>query len=248
MQDGDGQAATPQVADEAFAVERVSRRHHFSSSPRSLCSCRLVEERLDAIADIHRLSASLTLSRLRDLLKHLPDLERGLSRIHFGRATPNELLRVLEAFRRIGDVFVEVDSPDKDGAEADDNGPIRRGAGGGLKSTLLESVVKELPNVKQTADELLAEVDGKRARDNNKEELFVNEDKYPDLKVRTTATRQQWCSADRSTLQKCKAGLARTIDDMQDELKSARKVLRKPALQFTKVAQEEYLCVPLETA
>lgn len=30
---------------------------------------------------------------------------------------------------------------------------------------------------------------------------------------------------------------------MQGELKSARKVLRKPALQFTKVAQEEFLCV-----
>ncbi|BGP29936.1 hypothetical protein JCM10296v2_001688 [Rhodotorula toruloides] len=187
-----------------------------------LLSKELVEERLDAIFDIHRLSASLTLSKLRDLLRHLPDLERGLSRIHFGRATPNELLRVLEAFRRIGDVFVEVDSPDEDNAEARDDGPIRTGAGGGLRSTLLKSVVKELPKVKQTADELLAEVDGKRARDNDKEELFVNEDKYPDLK-------------------KCKAGLARTLDDMQDELKSARKVLRKPALQFTKVAQEEYL-------
>uniref|UniRef100_A0A0K3CG19 DNA mismatch repair protein MSH3 n=1 Tax=Rhodotorula toruloides TaxID=5286 RepID=A0A0K3CG19_RHOTO len=187
-----------------------------------LLSKELVEERLDAISDIHRLSTSLTLSKMRDLLKHLPDLERGLSRIHFGRATPNELLRVLEAFRRIGDVFVEVDSPDEDNAEAGDDGPIRTGAGGGLRSTLLKSVVKELPKVKQTADELLAEVDGKRARDNDKEELFANEDKYPDLK-------------------KCKAGLARTIDDMQDELKSARKVLRKPALQFTKVAQEEYL-------
>lgn len=30
---------------------------------------------------------------------------------------------------------------------------------------------------------------------------------------------------------------------MQDELKAARKLLRKPALQFTKVAQEEYLYV-----
>ncbi|BGP22690.1 DNA mismatch repair protein MSH3 [Rhodotorula toruloides] len=187
-----------------------------------LLSKELVEERLDAISNIHRLSASLTLSKLRDLLKHLPDLERGLSRIHFGRATPNELLRVLEAFRRIGDVFVEVDSPDEAGAEDGDDGPIRTGVGGTLRSTLLKSIVKELPKVKHTADELLAEIDAKRARDNDKEELFADEDKYPDLK-------------------NCKAGLARTTDDMQDELKSARKLLGKPALPFTKVAQEEYL-------
>lgn len=187
MQDGNGQTIVAQVADEAVAVERVCLEQSECRSFRSLTQSlpRLVEERLDALADIHRLSASLTLSKLRDLLKHMPDLERGLSRIGFGRATPNELLRVLEAFRRIGNVFADVDSPDEDGAGDgdDDDGPIKTGAGGGLKSTLLKSVVKELPKVKQTADELLTEIDAKRARDNDKEELFVDEDKYPDLKV-----------------------------------------------------------------
>lgn len=50
--------------------------------------------------------------------------------------------------------------------------------------------------------------------------------------------------ADASYLsQACKAELAAAHQAMQNELKSARKTLRKPALQFTKVSQEEYLYV-----
>ncbi|GAA5978239.1 hypothetical protein JCM10908_004283 [Rhodotorula pacifica] len=183
----------------------------------------LVEARLQAISEVHRNSASLTLSRIRDLLRHLPDLERGLSRIHFGRATPSELYRVLEAFQRVGGVFEDVDSPD----EAEDesgptNGPLRQAAGGSLRSSLLLDVVKKLPKVRPVADSLLAQIDVKRARDNNKEHLQIDISKYPELEA-------------------AKEGLSEAQGGMQDELMAARKILRKPALQFTKVALEEYL-------
>ncbi|GAA5894851.1 hypothetical protein JCM6882_006693 [Rhodosporidiobolus microsporus] len=197
-----------------------------------------INARLSAIADIHSSSASLTLSKLRDLLRTLPDLERGLARIHFGRASPNEMLRVLEAFRRVGGVFDEVDSPgeeeeeDADGDAAmngaavegdeDEEGPIRRRAGGSLKSKLLKSVVRELPRVRKTVEGLLAQIDVKAARDNKKESLFEDEGKYPDL----LASKEE---------------LAENEEAMTEELKAARKLLRKPALQFTKVSQEEYL-------
>ncbi|GAA6006379.1 mismatch repair protein MSH3 [Rhodotorula paludigena] len=201
----------------------MGKRRLRSWITKPLLSKDLVTERLDAISAIHSSSASLTLSKLRDLLRTLPDLERGLSRIHFGRASPHELLRVLEAFGRIGKVFVEVDSPDEDGEEGEDGGgPVRSAAGGRLKSTLLRSIVRDLPRVRETAEKLLGDIVVKRARDNDKEELFADEDKYPELKA-------------------CKEGLAKTANELQDELKAARKLLRKPALQFTKVAQEEYL-------
>ncbi|BGP13767.1 hypothetical protein JCM10213_006401 [Rhodosporidiobolus nylandii] len=190
-----------------------------------LLSVQAVNDRLTAISEIHSASSSLTLSKLRDLLKSLPDLERGLSRIHFGRASPNELLRVLEAFQRVGRVFDEVDSPDEaDEAmgDGDEDGPVRRGAGGSLKSSLLKGIVRQLPQVRGRVSELLAQLDVKAARDNKKETLFTDERKYPEL-------------------QACKEELADTELAMQDELKAARKVLRKPALQFTKVSQEEYL-------
>ncbi|GAA6029240.1 hypothetical protein JCM8097_003582 [Rhodosporidiobolus ruineniae] len=184
-----------------------------------------VNARLDAISEIHSASASLTLSKLRDLLRTLPDLERGLARIHFGRASPNELLRVLEAFRRVGDVFDEVDSPGEDEDEMDvdeQDGPVRRGAGGSLKSELLRRIVRELPRIKRPVKELLEQIEVKSARDNKKETLFTDEAKYPDLLA-------------------CKAELADCEAAMTEELKAARRLLRKPALQYTKVSQEEYL-------
>ncbi|GAA5848304.1 hypothetical protein JCM8547_004473 [Rhodosporidiobolus lusitaniae] len=193
-----------------------------------LLSLEAVAARHAAISEIHSLSSSLTLQKLRDLLRTLPDLERGLSRIHFGRASPNELLRMLEALKRVGSVFDEVDSPgeedeDEEMEEAEeDEGPVRKRAGGRLKSELLRSVVRELPKTGKTVEELVSQVEVKSARDNKKESLFVDEGKYPEL-------------------QACKQELTETQDAMQEELKSARKILRKPALQFTKVSQEEYL-------
>lgn len=145
---------------------------------------RLVEERLQAISEVHRNSASLTLSRIRDLLRHLPDLERGLSRIHFGRPTPSELHRVLEAFQRVGRVFDEVDSPDEDQQVELGEGSLRQSAGGSLHSSLLLGIVKRLPRVRPIADSLLAQIDVKRARDNNKEHLQTDVSKYPELEVR----------------------------------------------------------------
>ncbi|GAA5822849.1 hypothetical protein JCM11251_004399 [Rhodosporidiobolus azoricus] len=194
-----------------------------------LLSIENINARLSAIADIHSSASSLTLAKLRDLLRTLPDLERGLSRIHFGRASPNEMLRVLEAFKRVGAVFDEVDSPgvadaaisDED-EEDEDEGPVRSRAGGSLKSALLKSLVRELPRVRNVVRALAEQIDVKAARDNKKDSLFLDEGKYPDL-------------------QACKEELAETEDAMTEELKAARKLLRKPALQFTKVAQEEYL-------
>jgi len=203
---------------------------------------RLITERHNALTAIHTSSASLTLSKLRDLLRTLPDLERGLSRIHLGRAKPQELLRVLESFVRTGRVFEEL--------ENEEAGEDERDGGGRLKSALLKRIVDDLPRVRGTAEALLGELELKAARDGLKEALFVDEDKYPALKVRPSRSpfrsRASQSETDSRLLiaQECKDGLARTMDDMQDELKSARKILRKPALQFTKVSQEEYLCVP----
>lgn len=146
--------------------------------------CRHVNARLDAIAEVHRNSASLTLARMRDLLRRLPDLERGLSRIHFGRASPSELFRVLEAFQRVGRIFEDIDSPDEREEETGRDGPIRQAAGGSLRSSLLLDVVKSLPKVRPLVDALVSQIDVKRARDNNKENLHRDESKYPELEVK----------------------------------------------------------------
>ncbi|GAA5986743.1 hypothetical protein JCM11641_007759 [Rhodosporidiobolus odoratus] len=189
-----------------------------------LLSIQGVENRLNAISEIHSNASSLTLAKMRDLLRGLPDLERGLARVHFSRASPNELLRILEALSRVSKVFDEVDSPDEDGGTASglEEGPVRRAAGGSLKSSLLKGIVGELPKIRKKVEELLWQIDVKAARDNKKETLFQDEGKYPEL-------------------QTCKAELADIETGMQEELRIARKLLRKPALQFTKILQEDYL-------
>ncbi|GAA5830215.1 hypothetical protein JCM3766R1_002826 [Sporobolomyces carnicolor] len=174
-----------------------------------LVSVDAVNQRLDAISEIHSATSNLALSKLRELLKSLPDLERGLSRVHFGRAGPNELLRVLEALTRVGSVFDELGH---DGGSTDF----------GLKSELLRSTARELPKIKRTVRELVDQVNQKMARDGRKENLFEREQDWPELV-------------------ECKRAKTLVEEEIQEELRKARKVLRKPALQFKQVALEEYL-------
>lgn len=143
-------------------VHVLTRKH--------IMTCSAVNQRLDAISEIHSATSNLALSKLRELLKSLPDLERGLSRVHFGRAGPNELLRVLEALTRVGSVFDELGH---DGGSTDF----------GLKSELLRSTARELPKIKRTVRELVDQVNQKMARDGRKENLFEREQDWPELVV-----------------------------------------------------------------
>lgn len=132
-----------------------------------------MNQRLEAITEIHQSSSNLALSKIRELLKSLPDLERGLSRIHFGRASPNELLRVLESLMKIGNVFDQLGV---------DSGRVGDGEFG-LKSQLLKQTVKELPKIKGIVKGLMEQVNGKMARDGKKEDLFEREQDWPELVV-----------------------------------------------------------------
>jgi DNA mismatch repair protein MSH3 len=147
-----------------------------------LTSIESVNNRLEAITEIldSTSTTNLALSRIRELLKTLPDLERGLSRIHFGRASPNELLRVLEALTKIGTLFDDLNPPEEGGGgggESSCSGDF------GLKSQLLKDTVKELPKVRGIVKGLVDQVNGKMARDGRKEDLFVREQDWPELVV-----------------------------------------------------------------
>lgn len=89
----------------------------------------------------------MTLHKLRELFKGLPDLERGLVRIHFNRASPSELLRVLHALARVADVFEHVHERDEDAGA-----PTPRST---VKSKLLKHIVATLPTISVAVDALL---------------------------------------------------------------------------------------------
>ncbi len=50
-----------------------------------------------------------------------------------------------------------------------------------FKSTLLNSIHKSLPTIRETAQEFLAAINLKQARENDEANLWSDLDKYPDL-------------------------------------------------------------------
>ncbi|KAK4053862.1 Mismatch repair protein msh3 [Microbotryomycetes sp. JL201] len=179
---------------------------------RPLLSRSAVNERLDAVTEILKNASPsmLVLSKLRNALTGLPDLERGLVRIHLGRATPIELARVLETFERIANVFQDV-SDCRTGLET---------ASSVLKSSLLRSLVARLPQIKPEVTRLLSMINVHRARDGKKDEMFRE---TPD------------------DIQDCRDCLDAVEVEMTELLSGYRKLLKKPALKYVEVAEEEYL-------
>ena len=127
---------------------------------RPLTDIKALQERLDCVTEIVE-STDYRLGKLRGLLGGLPDLERGLARVHYGRCTPQELFKVLSAFLRISSDFKEAEAA-------------------GFESPLLNQAIAAFPTIKSKIVELLGEVDQKAAKEGNKENLFKTET-FPEL-------------------------------------------------------------------
>lgn len=120
-----------------------------------ICLSSAVNERLDAISEILEGNNEI-ITKLGETIKKLPDLERGLIRIHFGRANPGELLKVLETLSRISNAFSQRDVKQNE-----------------VQSVLLQRVVSSLPQIKDVVDEFLGEIDGGKAKEGKKEDMFI---------------------------------------------------------------------------
>ncbi|CAO3694195.1 unnamed protein product [Umbelopsis ramanniana] len=71
---------------------------------RPLINKGLLEERTDAVEELIS-TDNPKVPKIRTLLKHLPDLEKGLCRIHYGKSSPSELLQVLNALEKVAELF-----------------------------------------------------------------------------------------------------------------------------------------------
>ncbi|KAL8292983.1 hypothetical protein RQP46_000677 [Phenoliferia psychrophenolica] len=171
-----------------------------------LVSLPAVLERQEAIAEILANSGKAAIVRLRELFRGLPDLERGLVRLHFGKATPLELVKVLQGFQRVAGVLSGPDSAD------------------GVSSSLLKSIVRTLPCC-DVVEAFLDELNTGEAREGAKSDLFKE---APD-------------SEELEALQDAKDCLVAVEYEMTEELAACRKLLKKPGLEFVKIAQEEFL-------
>ncbi|KAI7903334.1 muts domain V-domain-containing protein [Cokeromyces recurvatus] len=64
-----------------------------------------INERVYAIEEL-KTTSNPKKGLLLSLLKQIPDIEKGICRIHYGKTSPKELLQILEAFNKISSTFV----------------------------------------------------------------------------------------------------------------------------------------------
>ncbi|THH32975.1 hypothetical protein EUX98_g1202 [Antrodiella citrinella] len=143
---------------------------------------------------------------LRQLLRGLPDLARGLCRIQYGKCTPQELALLLPAFNKIASAF----------------NPIDRLSEAGFRSPLLNDVICTLPKLKDPVQDLLGVFSLKAAAEGKKDSMWTDPDKFPDLDG-------------------ILASIQVVESELVDELKQIRKVVKKPALQYSTWNGEDYL-------
>ncbi|KAG9018923.1 Mismatch repair protein msh3 [Tulasnella sp. 427] len=93
----------------------------------------------------------------------------------------------------------------------------------GFESPLWNDIVSSLPRLRKPISQLLEVIDLSKARaDKDKSELWVDDEQFEDLA-------------------NCKFSLLVIESDLQEELKSIRKLLKRPGLKWTSVAGNEYL-------
>ena len=132
-----------------------------------------LRERTEAVEEILS-NLAPRLSQLRDLLKRLPDLARGLCRIQYGKCTPQELAVLLRAFRRVATSF----PPGQTQSQAV---PI--------KARLLVGVMDALPRLLGPVCELCDAVRMEEAAAGREATMWVDPKKFPELEETSTVSR-----------------------------------------------------------
>ncbi|KAI3610488.1 dna mismatch repair protein msh3 [Moniliophthora roreri] len=165
-----------------------------------------LQERVDAVEEIIASDSEKLLALRQVLASRLPDLAKGLSRIHYGQCTPQELAVILPAFNKIATALDEISDP----SEA------------GFRSPLLNNIIYALPKLRTPMKNLLDTIKLSSASEGLKEDLWKDPQKYPSVE-------------DAHDL------LCVTEAELMDELKSIRKSLKLPKLEWTTVGTEEYL-------
>ncbi|KAI9478101.1 MAG: muts domain V-domain-containing protein [Benjaminiella poitrasii] len=69
-----------------------------------------INERMDAVEEL-KSTSNPKKDAVLTLLKHTPDIEKGLCRIHYGKVSPSELVTILDAFKKIASAILSSQEP-----------------------------------------------------------------------------------------------------------------------------------------
>ncbi|KLO18801.1 hypothetical protein SCHPADRAFT_819209 [Schizopora paradoxa] len=194
---------------------------------RPLVDIRGLQARVDAVDEIlssDEPRVNERLMKLREMLKGLPDLAKGLCRIQYGKAssllrlrfffsvlntlqcTPKELATLLKAFERVATSFET----------------LKESKDVGFRSPMLNDIVFSFPSLAMPLKDILAALDLKKAADDVRDELWRDLEKYPGI-------------------MDAKSGLLSVESELKEELKKIRRLIQKPAAQWVAVGGDEYL-------
>ncbi|KAF5386928.1 hypothetical protein D9615_001885 [Tricholomella constricta] len=173
---------------------------------RPLVDKRVLQDRVDAVEEILESSSELLVT-LRQILRKLPDLAKGLCRIQYGQCTPQELAVLLPAFNKVAVAFVVVAAP----------------SDVGFKSSLLNEIIFSFPKLREPMKQLMEAVSLKRAAEGRKDAMWTDPERYPKISDVDMAIQHV------------------EVELEQDLLKSVRKTLKYPSLNWSTVDGDEYL-------
>ncbi|KAI0086630.1 muts domain V-domain-containing protein [Irpex rosettiformis] len=131
---------------------------------RPLVDKEALNARVNAVEEILT-TQSPKLTVLRQILRGLPDLARGLCRIQYGKCTPQELAILLPAFNKIAIAFDRVPNSGDTG----------------FRSPILNDIIAALPRLKEPVKALLDDISLKDAKEGNKVTMWNDPDKYPSI-------------------------------------------------------------------
>ncbi|KZT60361.1 hypothetical protein CALCODRAFT_114887 [Calocera cornea HHB12733] len=172
---------------------------------RPLVDIDALNARVDAVEEILSTSSPI-IEQLRTILKGTPDLVKGLCRVQYGKCPPKELASLLNAFNRIARAFPPFATP----------GDV------GFKSSMLNDIVYSLPAMLDVVTQLMHPFDIRKARDDNKAELWLDPQKYP-------------------AIQDTKDCIATVEYELGEHLHDIRKTLKQPSAKYVTVSGIEYL-------
>lgn len=96
---------------------------------------------------------------MRGLLKGLPDLERGLARIHYLKSSPQELVRILVAFQRIAEEFSNLPNDLKASSY-------------GFRTDLVNETFTALPKLQPVVQRFAEQINLTKAREGSKPDFW----------------------------------------------------------------------------
>ncbi|KAG2191032.1 hypothetical protein INT46_006368 [Mucor plumbeus] len=127
---------------------------------RPLVNINRLNERINAIDELittENPKKNMALS----LFTKLPDIEKGLCRIHYGKSTPKELIQVLDALSKVSTAFQKAHEPRFD-------------------SGLLNQLFDVLPTIHDEVAEFRGAINPNFSGD-NKVDLFKSEERWPEI-------------------------------------------------------------------